>query len=89
MCIRDRSLSGNGRAAEEPKDELSTGERMLSEHLFLGQPHVPGKSGSRADCVFLVLPVVRLRRIFPDPRHVEDVPLILSPNKNSSGTNDK
>ena len=53
------SLSVNGRAAEEPKDELSTGERMLKEHIFLGQPHVPGKSDSRADCVFLVVPVVR------------------------------
>ena len=48
---------------------------MLSEHLFLGQAHVPGKNGSRADWVSLVVPVVRPRRILPDPRHVEDVPL--------------
>ena len=70
-------------------DELSTGERMLLGHHFIGQPHVPGKSCSRADCVFLVVPVIRPRRILPDPRHVDNVLLELSPNnKSSSGASD-
>ena len=70
-----------GGTAGQPKSRRMNCPRVsaCSKSTFPRTIPCPGKSGSRADCVFLVGPVVRPCRIPPDPRHVEDVPLELSP----------